>query len=214
MSGKTTKFLGPLLPSFLKIDILPEALRGNIDPTSCQVVSMWLSHHSYAHVCSRFLQEYLNNLWRKTEQAVPPESFVGNLQLSGKPLSRPCEPFFLSPDGAPTDGRGSGGGSVPVAEKKKKKKLSGAVVATIAVGGGMAALLALVLLLVRGAAPPAACQLSALSPPLCAARRRSPFSGRGGDREKRIERDGIERRGSEDDRWGPRGPHHFLLLCM
>ncbi|EEE55791.1 hypothetical protein OsJ_04374 [Oryza sativa Japonica Group] len=107
MYGKTTKFLGPLLPSFLKIDILPEALRGNIDPTSCQ--------------------EYLNNLWRKTEQAVPPESFVGNLQLSGKPLSRPCEPFFLSPDGAPTDGRGSGGGSVPVAEKKKKKKLSGAV---------------------------------------------------------------------------------------
>uniref|UniRef100_I1NU66 Uncharacterized protein n=1 Tax=Oryza glaberrima TaxID=4538 RepID=I1NU66_ORYGL len=129
MSGKTTKFLGPLLPSFLKIYILPEALRRNIDPTSCQ--------------------EYLNNLWRKTEQAVPPESFVGNLQLSGKPLSRPCEPFFPSPDGAPTDGRGSRGGSVLVAEKKKKKKLSGTVIATIAVGGGMAALLALVLLLIE-----------------------------------------------------------------
>jgi hypothetical protein len=116
----------------------------------------------------------------------PPESFAGNLQLCGKPLSRPCEPFFPSPAGAPTptDGRGSGGGSVPVAEKKKKKKLSGAVVATIAVGGGMAALLALVLLLVRGAAPPAACQLSALSLPLCAARRRSPFSGRGGTERK------------------------------
>uniref|UniRef100_A0A0E0ER39 Uncharacterized protein n=1 Tax=Oryza meridionalis TaxID=40149 RepID=A0A0E0ER39_9ORYZ len=102
MSGETTKFLGPLLPPFLKIDILPEALRGNIDPTSCQ--------------------------------------------LSGKPLSRPCEPFFPSPDGTPTDGRGSGGGSMPVAEKKKKKKLSGVAVAAIAVGGGTAALLALVLL--------------------------------------------------------------------
>jgi hypothetical protein len=73
MSGATTKFLGLPLPPFLKIDILPEALRGNIDPTSGQVISMWLSRHSYAHVCSRFLQassqaEHLNNLWRKTEQ--------------------------------------------------------------------------------------------------------------------------------------------------
>ncbi|XP_052144367.1 uncharacterized protein LOC127763643 [Oryza glaberrima] len=37
MSGATTKFLGLPLPPFLKIDILPEALRGNIDPTSGQV---------------------------------------------------------------------------------------------------------------------------------------------------------------------------------
>ncbi|EEC79778.1 hypothetical protein OsI_21189 [Oryza sativa Indica Group] len=83
----------------------------------------------------------------------PPESFAGNLQLCGKPLSRPCEPFFPSPAGAPTptDGRGSGGGSVPVSEKKKKK-LSGAAVAAIAVGGGAAALLALVLLVVCTAA--------------------------------------------------------------
>uniref|UniRef100_I1QN62 Uncharacterized protein n=1 Tax=Oryza glaberrima TaxID=4538 RepID=I1QN62_ORYGL len=80
------------------------------------------------------------------EQAVSPESFVGNLQLSGKPLSRPCEPFFPSPDGTSTDGRGSGGGSMPVAEKKKKKKLSSGAVVAIAVGGGTAALLALVLL--------------------------------------------------------------------
>nr|BAD67778.1 hypothetical protein [Oryza sativa Japonica Group] len=42
---------------------------------------------------------------------------------------------------------------------------------------------------VRAAAPQAACRLSAASPPLCAARRRSPFSGgREGDREKRKER--------------------------
>uniref|UniRef100_A0A0E0L6E6 Protein kinase domain-containing protein n=1 Tax=Oryza punctata TaxID=4537 RepID=A0A0E0L6E6_ORYPU len=82
----------------------------------------------------------------------PPESFAGNLQLCGKPLSHPCEPFFPSPAGAPTDGAGRGG-SVPVSEKKKKKKkLSGAAVAAIAVGAGAAALLALVLLVVCTAA--------------------------------------------------------------
>uniref|UniRef100_J3LFU2 Uncharacterized protein n=1 Tax=Oryza brachyantha TaxID=4533 RepID=J3LFU2_ORYBR len=37
MSGATTRFLGLPLPPFLKIDILPEALRGNIDPASGQV---------------------------------------------------------------------------------------------------------------------------------------------------------------------------------
>jgi hypothetical protein len=31
--------------------------------------------------------------------------------------------------------------------------------------------------------------------------------------EKR-ERDGIKRRDSEDDRWGPRGPHHFFYYCV
>ncbi|KAG8059893.1 hypothetical protein GUJ93_ZPchr0002g23680 [Zizania palustris] len=37
MSGATTKFLGLPLPPFLKIVILPEALRGSIDRTSGQV---------------------------------------------------------------------------------------------------------------------------------------------------------------------------------
>ncbi|KAF0933274.1 hypothetical protein E2562_017063 [Oryza meyeriana var. granulata] len=37
MSGATTKFLGLPLPPFLEIDILPEALRGNIDRRSGQV---------------------------------------------------------------------------------------------------------------------------------------------------------------------------------
>ncbi|KAF0926712.1 hypothetical protein E2562_027147 [Oryza meyeriana var. granulata] len=77
----------------------------------------------------------------------PPESFAGNLQLCGKPLDRPCEPFFPPSPGTPTDGGGGGGGghSVPVSEKRKKK-LSGAAVAAIAVGAGAAALMALVLL--------------------------------------------------------------------
>ncbi|KAM3225933.1 hypothetical protein ACQJBY_058567 [Aegilops geniculata] len=37
MSGATTRFLGLPLPPFLKIDILPEALRGSIDRTTGQV---------------------------------------------------------------------------------------------------------------------------------------------------------------------------------
>ncbi|KAL6634913.1 hypothetical protein ACP70R_027584 [Stipagrostis hirtigluma subsp. patula] len=37
MSGATTRFLGLPLPPFLKIDILPEALRGTIDQASGQV---------------------------------------------------------------------------------------------------------------------------------------------------------------------------------
>uniref|UniRef100_A0ACD5Z5T5 Uncharacterized protein n=1 Tax=Avena sativa TaxID=4498 RepID=A0ACD5Z5T5_AVESA len=37
MSGATTRFLGLPLPPFLKIDILPEVLRGSIDRTTGQV---------------------------------------------------------------------------------------------------------------------------------------------------------------------------------
>ncbi|KAL6620793.1 hypothetical protein ACP70R_035932 [Stipagrostis hirtigluma subsp. patula] len=73
----------------------------------------------------------------------PPDSFAGNLQLCGKPLDRPCQPFFPSP--APSPGGGGGGGAV-VPASKKKRKLSGAAVAAIAVGAGAAALLALVVL--------------------------------------------------------------------
>ncbi|KAL6609471.1 hypothetical protein ACP70R_039440 [Stipagrostis hirtigluma subsp. patula] len=74
----------------------------------------------------------------------PPDSFAGNLQLCGKPLDRPCQPFFPSP--APSPGGGGGGGGAVVPESKKKRKLSGAAVVAIAVGAGAAALLALVLL--------------------------------------------------------------------
>ncbi|KAG8069130.1 hypothetical protein GUJ93_ZPchr0005g15773 [Zizania palustris] len=80
-----------------------------------------------------------------------PESFAGNPRLCGKPLDRPCEPFFASPAPSPGHQNGGGrGGSLPVSEKKKK--LSGAAVAAIAVGAGAAALLALVLLVLCTAA--------------------------------------------------------------
>jgi hypothetical protein len=39
MSSATTRFLGLPLPPFLKIDILPEALRGTIDRTTGQVIN-------------------------------------------------------------------------------------------------------------------------------------------------------------------------------
>jgi hypothetical protein len=40
MSGATTRFLGLPLPPFLKIEILPEALRGSIDRTTGQVTAL------------------------------------------------------------------------------------------------------------------------------------------------------------------------------